>query len=90
MLLTYFHALQVQHETLLRVRKEGNAHEAYGAFRAGFEVLEAIGKPPKDEFEETQANLTENVVASQAMISQLMLRMEQLAQGTAQLDGSTR
>ena len=39
--------LQVQHETLLRVRKEGNAHEKYNIFRTAFEVLEAIGKPPQ-------------------------------------------
>ena len=40
MLLTYLHALQVQHETLLRVRKEGNAHDKYNSFRSAFEILE--------------------------------------------------
>jgi len=50
-LLTCFHALQVQHETLLRVRKEGNAHEKYNSFRSAFEILETIGKPPADDIE---------------------------------------
>ena len=52
MLLTYLHALQVQHETLLRVRKEGNAHEKYNSFRSAFEILETIGKPPADDLGE--------------------------------------
>ena len=51
MLLTYLHALQVQHETLLRVRKEGNAHDKYNSFRSAFEILETIGKPPADDIE---------------------------------------
>ena len=41
--------LQVQHETLLRVRKEGSAHEKYAAFRTAFELLETIERPPSDE-----------------------------------------
>ena len=41
----------MQHETLLRVRKEGNAHEKYNSFRSAFEVLETIGKPPADDIE---------------------------------------
>ena len=52
LLLTYLHALQVQHETLLRVRKEGNAHEKYNSFRSAFEILETIGKPPADDLGE--------------------------------------
>ena len=44
--------LQLQHEMLLVIRKEGKAHEAYAAFRSAFEVLEAIGKPPDDVFSE--------------------------------------
>ena len=43
--------LQLQHKTLLVVRKEGKAHEAYASFRSAFELLEAIGREPKDEFE---------------------------------------
>ena len=50
-MLTYLHALQVQHETLLRVRKEGNAHDKYNSFRSAFEILETIGKPPADDIE---------------------------------------
>ena len=41
----------MQHETLLRVREEGNAHEKYNSFRSAFEVLETIGKPPADDIE---------------------------------------
>ena len=44
--------LQLQHEMLLVIRKEGKAHEAYAAFRSAFEVLEAIGKAPDDKFSE--------------------------------------
>ena len=50
-MLTYFDALQVQPETLLRVRKEGNAHEKYNSFRSAFELLETISKPPADDIE---------------------------------------
>ena len=44
--------LQLQHEMLLVIRKEGGAHEAYSSFRSAFEVLEAIGKAPNDTFNE--------------------------------------
>ena len=44
--------LQLQHEMLLVIRKEGKAHESYAAFRSAFEVLEAIGKAPDDFFNE--------------------------------------
>ena len=40
--------LQIQHDTLVRVRKEGAAHEKYNEFRAAFELLETIGEPPVD------------------------------------------
>ena len=50
-MLTYFDVLQVQHETLLRMRKEGNAHDKYNSFRSAFEILETIGKPPADDIE---------------------------------------
>ena len=46
--------LQLQHEMLLVVRKEGGAHEKYASFRSAFELLEAVGKAPKDEFEESK------------------------------------
>ena len=44
--------LQLQHEMLLVIRKEGGAHEAYSSFRSAFEVLEAIGRAPNDTFNE--------------------------------------
>ena len=47
--------LQLQHEALLVIRKEGKAHEAYSDFRSAFEVLEATGAPPPDVFDESGA-----------------------------------
>ena len=44
--------LQLQHEMLLVIRKEGKAHESYGSFRSAYEILEAIGKAPSDVFDE--------------------------------------
>lgn len=44
--------LQLQHEMLLVIRKEGKAHESYGSFRSAYEILEAIGKAPDDVFDE--------------------------------------
>ena len=45
--------LQLQHEALLVIRKEGKAHDAYSDFRSAFEVLEATGAPPPDVFDES-------------------------------------
>lgn len=49
--------LQVQHETLVRVRTEGHAHQKYNLFRVAYELLETIGEPPaenefRDAYEE--------------------------------------
>ena len=34
--------LQVQHEQMLVVRKEGKAHNQYNSFRSAFELLETV------------------------------------------------
>ena len=44
--------LQLQHESMLLVRKEGGGHEDYNEFRSAFELLEAVGTEPHDEFED--------------------------------------
>ena len=44
--------LQLQHNSLLLVRKEGEGHQAYNEFRSAFELLEAVGKAPMDAFED--------------------------------------
>ena len=44
--------LQLQHKSLLLVRKEGGGHKDYNEFRSAFELLEAVGKAPTDAFED--------------------------------------
>merc|ERR1712032_1198375 len=44
--------LQLQHAQMLVVRKEGKAHDRYNSFRSAFELLEAVGREPKDSYEE--------------------------------------
>ena len=42
---------------MLVVRKEGKAHDQYNSFRSAFELLEAVGREPKDTFQETADDL---------------------------------
>ena len=69
-----------QHETLLVIRKEGGAHEAYAGFRSAFELLEAIGKAPADVFAETSS------VDDLSPIEATRLKMEEMAQRLADLE----
>ena len=46
--------LQLQHEQMLVVRKEGKAHKQYNSFRSAFELLETVGEAPDDRFEEAE------------------------------------
>ena len=46
--------LQLQHEQMLVVRKEGNAHHQYNKFRSACELLETVGAAPNDSFEEME------------------------------------
>ena len=48
---------RLQHSQMLVVRKEGKAHEQYNKFRSAFELLEAVGREPKDCFEEINGDL---------------------------------
>ena len=42
---------------MLVVRKEGKAHAQYNSFRSAFELLEAVGREPHDEFNELQEGI---------------------------------
>ena len=35
---------------MLVVRKEGKAHDQYNSFRSAFELMEAVGREPSDNF----------------------------------------
>merc|ERR1719482_1365588 len=50
--------LQLQHAQMLVVRKEGKAHNQYNSFRSAFELLEAVGREPQDNFEETEEHVS--------------------------------
>ena len=86
MLLTYLHALQVQHETLLRVRKEGNAHEKYNSFRSAFEILETIGKPPADDLGEHYERPVSLLAKVERLEQESAQQKQELAQQMAAID----
>ena len=62
--------LQLQHEQMLVVRKEGKAHKQYNSFRSAFELLETVGHAPDDQFEET--------LEDQSLWEQVQMQMQQL------------
>ena len=74
--------LQLQHEMLLVVRKEGGAHAAYNNFRSALELLESVGKPPNDSFEEQEdafeAKKTARLVAAVAAEVRKVLVAEEI------------
>ena len=43
---------------MLVVRKEGKAHDRYNSFRSAFELLEAVGREPKDSYEEMEEDVS--------------------------------
>merc|ERR1719201_443734 len=51
------HVMQLQLAQMLVVRKEGKAHDRYNSFRSAFELLEAVGREPRDCFDETNEDL---------------------------------
>merc|ERR1719201_975968 len=73
--------LQIQHAQMLVVRKEGKAHEQYNSFRSAFELLEAVGSEPRDEFNELQ----EGVSTVQKQIDSLMQNQQQMMQNRQQM-----
>ena len=81
-----FHALQVQHETLLRVRKEGNAHEKYNSFRSAFEILETIGKPPADDIEKHYQRPVSLLAKVESLEQELARQKQESAQQMAAID----
>jgi hypothetical protein len=71
--------LQVQHETLLRVRKESNAHEKYNVFRSAFEILETVGHLPTDSIDEQYQrpeSLQKKLARLQAEVDELKAILE--------------
>ena len=46
--------MQLQHDQMLVVRKEGKAHRQYDSFRSAFEMLEMVEKAPHAGFDETE------------------------------------
>ena len=85
-MLHYFDALQVQHETLLRVRKEGNAHDKYNSFRSAFEILETIGKPPADDIEKHYQRPVSLLAKVERLEQELALQKQESAQQMAAID----
>merc|ERR1711907_680247 len=67
--------LQLQHAQMLVVRKEGKAHAQYNKFRSAFELLEAVGREPHDNFEETE----ENVPPMERMEQQMFCMQQQMS-----------
>ena len=61
---------------MLVVRKEGKAHDRYNSFRSTFELLEAVGREPRDLFDENNEDLPPLQKLQQRM-ERRMERMEQ-------------
>jgi len=51
--------LQLQHEMLLVVRREGGAHMGYNSFRSALELLDMVGKLPCLDFHEEKDPIVE-------------------------------
>ena len=85
-MLAYFDVLQVQHETLLRVRKEGNAHDKYNSFRSAFEILETIGKPPADDIEKHYQRPVSLLAKVERLEQELAQQKQESAQQMAAID----
>jgi len=64
--------LQLQHEQMLVVRKEGNAHHQYNKFRSACELLETVGAARNDSFEETEED--------QSPLEYMQLQLKQMQQ----------
>ena len=62
--------LQLQHEQMLVVRKEGKAHHQYNSFRSAFELLETVGEAPDNRFQETEED--------QSPMERLQLQIKQM------------
>ena len=64
-----------QHTQMLVVRKEGKAHHQYNSFRSAFELLEAVGREPQDNFEEMEEDVSP-LQRLEKRIQQQMLEMK--------------
>ena len=67
-----FHSRVCQHAQMLVVRKEGKLHDKYNSFRSAFELLESVGREPRDCFDETNEDLPP--------LEELKKRMQQMQQ----------
>ena len=82
------------------MRKEGNAHEKYNAFRSAFEILETIGEPITDELDTAYrrpmslakqvAQIQQQMQIQQQQIVDLQQRVQELEAQGMQHGGSAR
>ena len=81
--------LQLQHESMRLVRKEGGGHDDYNEFRSAYELLEAVGKKPKDHFEDAtdgvQARSEDEVRLLQERVAQQEKRIDEQAKQLAEM-----
>ena len=82
--------LQLQHKSLLLVRKEGGGHKDYNEFRSAFELLEAVGKAPTDSFEDATDAGVEAIVNQESLNQALHSLRELLEKQQAKIDEQGR
>ena len=82
--------LQLQHKSLLLVRKEGGGHKDYNEFRSAFELLEAVGKAPTDAFEDATGAEFDAVVNQEWLNQELRSLRELLEKQQAKIDEQGR
>ena len=61
----------VQHAQMLVVRKEGKAHDQYNSFRSAFELMEAVGREPSDNFTEIENDLPPIEKLKQTLLAEI-------------------
>ena len=59
---------------MLVVRKEGKAHDQYNKFRSAFELMEAVGSEPCDNFSE----MTDDLPPVEELEKRIMMQQEML------------
>jgi len=82
--------LQLQHKSLLLVRKEGGGHKDYNEFRSAFELLEAVGKAPTDAFEDATGAGFDAVINQESLNQELRSLRELLEKQQAKIDEQGR
>ena len=74
--------LQLQHQQMLVVRKEGKAHNQYNSFRSAFELLETVGNTPEDTFVEMDED--------QSPLELLQMQMKHMQSQIAKLESENK